>query len=138
MKTKTRTKRGSVAAPISLRLTPEERAQLKIAAKGQSQSSYIRQRLFSGSDDANSPDLAFSAEQRLRPADRQRLLVQILANLGKAQIGASLVELSEAARLGVLPLTPDILTELRAACAHVTEIRSMLLRALGMGTGSTS
>ncbi|WP_346894835.1 hypothetical protein [uncultured Roseibium sp.] len=125
--TRNKTVRSKSSAPISLRLTSEERSLLEQFAQGQSLSSYIRGRLFceSGSDDA-------TVEQpRVSKQTREQQLAQILGLLGKSDIAASMRDLAEAARIGVLPLTPDVLADIQDGCSHVLEIRDLLLRALG-------
>jgi len=91
-------------------------------------SAYIRARLF---DATPSPDL-------LPHETRQKLLAQILAELGQSGIAASLSELARAAEAGLLPLSPDVLGELRSACRSVEKIRAVLLRALGLRSGGSS
>ncbi|WP_439629950.1 hypothetical protein [Shinella sp.] len=123
-----------VSSPLSLRLTPEERATLEAAAGGRALGAYIRARLFAGEgrhtigveSDGN------GNAERLSPEARQRLLAQILGALGQSRALRSLSELAEAARIGVLPLAPDVLADIRAACAGIQEIRLVLLRALGL------
>lgn len=119
------------SSPLSLRLTPEERARLEAAAGNRALGAYIRARLFAepehGAVVAGTDDAA-----RLSPEVRQRLLAQILGMLGQSAAFRSLGELADAARIGVLPATPDVLAEIRAACAAIEEIRLTLLRALGL------
>ncbi|MBS7537737.1 hypothetical protein [Ancylobacter lacus] len=121
--------RGHAAAPISLRLTPEERDQLERDAAGRSLSAYIRSRLF-GAD--TKVELAGRTSGRLGPAERQRLLARILARLGASKALPSLNELADAARIGVLPLTPDVLADIHGACRDIADIRDLLLRGLGL------
>ncbi|MCK0197427.1 hypothetical protein MWN34_10930 [Ancylobacter sp. 6x-1] len=121
--------RGHAAAPISLRLTPEERHQLECDAAGRSLSAYIRSRLFGADTKAETTS---QTSGRLGPAERQKLLAQILAKLGASKALPSLNELADAARIGVLPLTPDVLADIRGACLDIAEIRDGLLRGLGL------
>jgi hypothetical protein len=123
-------KRRRASSPLSLRLTPEEREQLHAAAGRRTVSDYIRARLFGGPESAVASEAADSA--RLSPETRQRLLAQILGTLGQSAALRSLGDLAEAARIGVLPASPDVLAEIRAACAAILEMRDMLLRALGL------
>ena len=116
-------------SPISLRLTQEELTLLKSAAKGQSLSAYIRNRLFCKNQTSDSPDIK---NTRLSPQARQQLLAQILSKLGQSGLADSLDDLAYAARIGTLPLTPDVLSEIRTACALIQEIRDLLIRAVGL------
>ncbi len=116
-------------SPISLRLTQEELILLKSKAKGKSVSSYIRNRLFSENP---LPDTPETHDDRLSPQVRQKLLAQILIKLGKSGLAQSLEELAYAAKIGTLPLTPDVLSEIRSAYAFIHEIRNLLIRALGL------
>lgn len=110
-------------SPICLRLTVSERERLIAAAGNRSMSAYIRSRLF-------------EAEDRRRPVRRpqadQLLLGQVLAQLGRSDIVVGIRELGEAARVGALPVSPESETAIRTACQHVTELRTMLVRALGL------
>ncbi len=125
-----RTAKGRArAAPVSVRMTPEERAELKRLANSQTLSRYIRNWLFNRLKNDGEPN---GTDNRLSPQVRQQSLAQILTLLGRAQIGQSLHDLGEAARLGTLPLTPEIIAEIRKACAHIREIRELLFHGLGL------
>ncbi|WP_147283790.1 hypothetical protein [Bosea caraganae] len=117
-------------APLSLRLTPEERRQLERDAGGHPLSAYIRHRLFSSPAPSSAPLGTDTA--RISPGERQRQLAQILSRLGGCGIGRALLELADAARIGILPLTPDVLAELRSALRDIADLRADLLRALGL------
>ena len=115
-------------APLSLRLTPEERSQLERDAAGHPLSTYIRSRLFHhtlGVDD-------LWEVGRLSAQNRQVLLARILAELGHSGFSSSLTEIAEAAHAGVLPLTPDIVETIEGACHQIRDIRRHLIRALGL------
>ncbi|WP_127599613.1 hypothetical protein [Nitratireductor alexandrii] len=124
--TKRNSRHGKSPAPISLRVTPEERQALVTAAKGQTLSAYIRTRLFSDSAQG------IRETGRLSESARQQLLARILAELGRSALSRSMAEFAEAARLGVLPLTPEVLAEIRSARDHIRDLRRMLIRALGL------
>lgn len=123
---------GGANATISLRLTPEERRILTQSAAGGSLSSHIRRKLFAEdgrvSESANGVD-------RVSPLTRQRQIAQILAELGKSQVAASLHAIAEAARIGALEITAETQLEIRAACTMIREMRGALLRALGLRPG---
>lgn len=115
-------------SPVSVRLTPEERAELLNAAGDMSLSRYIRSRLFQ-------PDSARTisdAEDRISPIERQKMLAQILSELGKSGLSKSLAELSELARLGLLPPDTDIAKLLCSTKNELEQLRLNLLRALGL------
>lgn len=111
-----------------MRLTQEERARLEQAARGMPLSRYIRVRLFDGIG----VDVGHGDEHRLSPADRQKLLAQILARMGQSGLPASLAELAELARLGLLPLEADAAATLSDARDELKALRLDLLRALGL------
>lgn len=114
--------------PVSVRLTPEERAALERDAKGASLSRHIRARLFDGFDSG-------VGEMRLSPETRQKLLAQILARLGQMGIAISLSELAELARLGLLDMTPEAERALLDALGDLRDLRRDLLIALGKRPG---
>lgn len=115
-------------SPVSVRLTPEERALLEQAAGGMSLSQYIRIRLFQ----TDTAEHAADTEERLSPVARRKLLAQILASLGKSGIAAALSELSELARLGLNPNDTSIAKPLSDAHDEIAKLRSDLLRGLGL------
>lgn len=102
-------------APFSLRLTAEERALLEKQAAGIPLGRFIKARLF--------------GEER-SASERKRELAQILALLGKSEYGASLRALAEAARIGALPLTPEVEAAVHQACRDISEIKFLLMKAL--------
>lgn len=120
--------RGNAPTPLSLRLTPIERKELETAATGQSLSAYIRSRLFAANVEAPGD----TDTNRLSRKARQQLLARILGELGRSELSRSMAEFAEAARGGVLPLSPDVVAEIRSACAHIREVRNMLICALGL------
>jgi hypothetical protein len=66
------------------------------------------------------------------PAADKESLARILAALGRANLGESLRQLAHAASIGILPLTPETESELRAALRDVRDIRRLLLLGLGL------
>jgi len=99
-----------------------------MAAKGQSLSSYVRARLFS----CTFKETEFRESARLSERAQYKLLARILGELGRSGLSRSMTEFADAARIGVLPLTPDVLAEIHCACAHIRDLRRMLIRALGL------
>ena len=114
-------------ASVCVRLTDRERAKLEKRASDAelSLSTYMREYLLS---DDNPVDL-------LPHETRQRLLAQILAGLGCAEYAKSLTALSDAARFGLLILSPDDKAIIAAACTQIEDMHHTLLRALGLRPG---
>lgn len=115
-------------APLSLRLTPEERLRLERDAAGQSLAAYVKTRLFDGT----------AGPIRTRgkfPVKDHAALSAVLGKLGQSRIANNLNGLARAAHVGALDLTPDLEAELREACAEIFAIRSLLVEALGLEAG---
>lgn len=111
--------------PVSVRLTPEERAVLEHEAGSASLSQHIRARLFSGTLTPNS-------EERLSAASRQKLLAQILSRLGAMNAGKNLSDLADLARLGLLEMSPEAEDALLDASREFQGLRHDLVKALGL------
>ncbi len=112
-------------APISLRLTHEERAMLEKAAAGMTLSAYIRLRLF----DKN---VKPRKTRNKAPVKDHKALAQILALVGQSRVPNNLNQIAKAVHIGVLPLTPEVEADIRKACEEVRQIRDMLIFALGL------
>lgn len=112
--------------PVSIRLSADERSQLEADAGTKSLSDYIRARLFGG---------AARARRVQSTTSNARQLAHILAALGASELGPSLRELVRAARIGALPVSPDTVEALTAACTATVEIRNGLMTALGLVEG---
>jgi len=108
---------------LSLRLTQDERARLERAAGRQTLSAYARSVLFGA--DAVEP-----RPRARRSAPDEKLLAQILGQMGKSALAQSLATLAQAVRLGSLPITPETESAIRKACADIAAIKSMLMKAL--------
>ena len=108
-------------APFSLRLTPQERAQLKADADGQPLGAYIKSRLFSGA----------KYRSRARQVDREAL-GKVLGALGQSRISQNLNQIAKAANIGALPVTPELVDELHETCAELKSLRQDIMAALGL------
>lgn len=111
--------------PVSVRLTPEERAVLEREARGASLSQHIRARLFSDAASSASAD-------RISPEARQRMMAQVLSQMGSMNAGQNLQELAELARLGLLQMTPETESTLQETLREFRDFRHDLLKALGL------
>ena len=99
-----------------MRVTVSEHSALQKRANGLSLSAYIRACLF--------PEIRTSSQ------DDKKLLAQIMAKLGQSNIVNHLHELTNLARSGSLPLTPETTSKLEQACQDIVEIKSRLMNAL--------
>ena len=111
--------------PFSLRLTFEERAKLEEAAKGVPLGAYIRARLID-------EDLPKVRRRGTRPVADHAQLAKVLAGLGSSRLSSNLNQLAKAVHTGSLPVTPDTESELQQACADISAMRQMLVKALGL------
>ena len=111
-------------APLSLRLSADERARLVEWAGGQPLSTYIKAVLFS---DVSSKTRSRS---RLTAADR-KVLAKILAWLGETQVAAHLAVLANAASSGALDMNEPVTQSVMKACADIEDMRGALMQVLG-------
>ena len=114
-------------SPISFRPTEKEREQLILDAGGMSQSAYIRECLFGR-----------KASKRVVPHVDRVLLAQILAKLGESRIANNLNQIAHHANSGSLILDDVTIEEINEACLHVAWMRTQLIEALGLKSGSKS
>lgn len=112
---------------LSIPLTPDLKADLERRAGRRPVSAYARDVLFPAND--NTPPK--TRTHRHSHKDRQALAA-VLARLGAMQASASLHDLARLARLGALPVTPEVETALLEACADIAVIRTLLTKALGL------
>lgn len=115
-------------APITLRLTDEERAALKIAASGMSVSAYIRKCLFGA-------DAVPRKRRSYVPVADQEAIARILSMLGQTRIANNLNQIAYHANRGTLLLDEATETEIRETCAYIAYMRVKLIEALGIKGG---
>ena len=111
-------------APLSLRVTDEERAFLEKAAGSRSVNAYIREKVFG---DAASPRRIYR-----KPRPDEAAISQALGQLGQSRLSSNLNQIAKAANLGTLPVTTELSAELAAACSDIRAMRSALIEALGL------
>lgn len=121
--TKSKKKRPS---PITLRLTDEERAKLKIAAGDMPISVYIRRCVF-GVDVA-------PRKKRLshKPVADQKAIARILNMLGQTRIANNLNQIAYQANCGSLLLDDETNKQIKETCAYIAFMRVKLIEALGL------
>lgn len=111
-------------APLSVRLSEIERSELERLADGQSLNSYVKACVF------NSKSNLQGGVRRTRVPDRIALS-QALGLLGAMDLANCLRTLSDAAKDGTLPVSPELEEELVRCCAAIVAIKSELMKALG-------
>ena len=117
---KTRTR----LSPLTLRLTPEERARLEELAAGMTLSAYVRACVFA--EDVR--------RRKTRPADavaEKKAVAEALALLGQSRIASNLNQLAYHANIGALIVGEAEKDQIAEANAHLAAIRALLLEALG-------
>lgn len=110
---------------FSLRLTPEERAQLEKDAAGMSLGAYIRSRLFG-------ENLPTRRTRNKHPVKDHQELAKVLGELGSSRLANNLNQLAKAANSGSLEVSPDTEKSLLNACGEIRWMRHVLLSALGL------
>ena len=56
----------------------------------------------------------------------------MLGGLGQSQLASTMGELARAAKMGALPVTPELEQELLEACSAIQDMREQLISALGV------
>jgi len=112
------------SAPLSVRFTDAEKSQLRALAGARPLGQYIRDRALQGGAEPRAA--------RLSPVKDAEPLGRLLGLLGQSRLSSNLNQLAKAANQGSLPVTEETEADLRRACADVTEMRLLLLRALGL------
>ncbi len=115
-------------SPLSLRLSDEERAQLKQDAGSLTVNAYIRKKLFGD----NTRLRKSKRHIHRRPSMDHEQVAKLLGMLGQSELGPSLIAIAMAAETGSMPVSPELTDELHQACDDVRRIRSTLIIALGI------
>lgn len=116
-------------APLSLRLTSEQRAELEQLAGGRPLGGYIKNRLFDGSAKPNS----FRAYGGT--VEDRKLLAQVLRALGSSNIIKTLGKLRAADDNRVLIMSEAANFAVHQACRDIAIMRRDLVVALGLKAG---
>ena len=114
-------------APFSLALASEERARLEAAAGDLPLGTYIKGRLFE--------DLPAVPRQTKRPMADRAALAKVLGILGQSRLSSNMNQIARASNRGILPLTPELIEDLNAACDEIRAMRGLLIHALGARGG---
>ncbi len=111
-------------APLSVRLSKEQRDQLERDAIGMSLNAYVLSKLFD--DDAT------SKRKRRMPTKRDRAISSALRKFGQCGIVTYLYSQLHAVEDGRLSLPAEQEAELRTACGGLEDIRRDLIEAMGL------
>lgn len=118
-------------APFSIRLNEDERARLMREADGVPLAAFIKSRLFESSLKQPSRRVRASG----LPIQDRQALGKTLALLGQSRIANNLNQLAHAANLGILPIDPQTMDELKEAIETLRLLRDLLMTALGYRLG---
>jgi glyoxylate carboligase len=110
-------------APISIRFTPEERAQLERDAAGQALSAYVR---------ACALRKVSARKTYKTPIKDYRVLANIIGYFSKSNTFSDIKALLQASEAQTLYLEPEVKTALLAACNDISVMRHDLVAALGV------
>jgi hypothetical protein len=121
------TRQRKIRTILSVPLSPEQRAELELRAGRQPLSAYARGQLFPANDNEPTP-----TPRKSGPVKDHAALARLLAQIGRSDMAASLRSLSEMARTGALPVTPETEAALQAACADIAAMKALLMKALGI------
>ena len=112
---------------ISLRLTPEERAQIAQKAGSMSLSEYIRCTMLL---------VPCPRKNRLKaPVKDHKPLAQILALLGASRMASNLNQIARGLNTGSLIVSVETEEMIQEACASILQMRDLLIQALGLSNG---
>ncbi len=116
-------KRKKRMAPLSIRLSPDERARLEVLAGQQPIGAFVKSRLFAAND--NIPPRPNS-----RPIVNERVgFAKMLGMLARMDIFLILKELLKAVGNGQIRLEPETESALNTAFLDLREIRRLLIEA---------
>ena len=126
-----RTPKHKKASPsFSIRFTEAERAQLERDAGALSLAAYIRLKLFAGEQPP--PTRRKPTSKKYVPSTELAVLGAMLGRLGQSQLALNVGELAKAAKMGALPVTPELEQELLEACSAIQDMREQLISGLGV------
>lgn len=113
-------------APLSLRLTADERSQLERQAGGMALGAYIKSVVFA--------DGVPTYRRRRKPAvAEQQLLAEVLARLGETRTASNLNQIAKHLNQGTLVVDDELSEDLHRAVAEVAWMRATLIKALRGG-----
>lgn len=109
-------------SPFSIRLNRKQRANLKRDAKGKPLGVHMRSLMFE--DDGS------LRPRKSRSVGDAEALARVLGMLGSSELPKNFNKMTKLAHCGALPVTPETCAELSRACREISEMRSLILKAL--------
>jgi len=122
---KPKRKKKKRAAPLSIRLSANERAWLEERAGGMPMSTYVKSRLFAAND--NAPPLT----RGRATIENHKELARIHGKFSRFDVFLSIKGLLKAIEKGRIRLKPQTEDALVAACEDIEDIRRCIMKALG-------
>ncbi|MEM1350945.1 MAG: hypothetical protein AAGF27_01300 [Pseudomonadota bacterium] len=117
-------KTRTALSPLTLRLTPEERARLEELAAGMTLSAYVRACVFA-------QDAKLRKSRPANIVEDKKAAAEALALLGQSRIASNLNQLAYHANVGALNVGEAEKADIAEANAHLLAIRTLLMDALG-------
>lgn len=111
-------------SPVCVRFTAEERELLLRSAGSRSVSAYVREATLGAANTTK-------RRAKAPPKIDHEVLGRLLGALGQSRLAQNMNQLAKMANMGALPLTPDVVMDLRDACADISAMREALLSGLG-------
>jgi len=111
-------------SPLSVRFTEEERALLQQRAGRQSLSAYVRDSVLGGQAAPRRKSQTTSVDHAL--------IGKALGLLGQSRLSQNMNQIAKGMNQGNLPITPDVLLDVKNACEDIRPMRKALLIALGL------
>lgn len=116
--------RKTYPAPFSVRLSEQEREELKRLADGQPLGQFIKDAIL---------ERGMRPPQSRKPAlADQKLLAKLLAALGSSRIASNINQLAKAANSGSLPVNEDVLQSLDDAVSAIRWMRETIIKGMGL------
>lgn len=123
-------KKRKGSPPVSVRLSDEEYARLRRDAGALSMAAYIRLKVFG--EEETAPRRKAYTLKKTSPSSELVMIGHMLGGLGESEIAANLNDIANAARIGAMPMSPELEREVQAACDAVQDMKVRLAAALGV------
>lgn len=122
-KPSSKSKRRKRPPPLSVRFSDEEKAALREKAGDKPLGRYIREMALS--------EIVLPRKKNQLFCAGEKAISRLTAKLGQSRISSNLNQIAKHANMGNLVEDDELIEDLNEACAHIAEIRSTLLKALG-------